>query len=302
MARAHIGISGWRYEPWRKVFYPEELRQADELHYASRALSSIEINGSFYALQTPDRYADWYASTPNDFIFSVKAPRFITHIRRLRDIDGPLANFFASGLFELKEKLGPLLWQFPPSFQFDAELFESFLAKLPRDLNAARTIAEHHDSHLRSKPDLDVPHNHRMRHAIEIRHQSFATPEFIALLRKYHVALVVADTAGKWPHLEDLSAPFVYVRLHGAEKLYASGYTDTALDDWAARIKAWTSGHKAVDGPRVAEPATDSAREVFCYFDNDIKVRAPFDAQRLMQRLDQPIRQPAGEPLPAAAQ
>ncbi len=263
MAHAHIGISGWRYEPWRKVFYPEELRQADELFYASRALSSIEINGSFYALQTPERYADWYNATPPDFIFSLKAPRFITHIRRLRDIDGPLANFFASGVFELKEKTRPMLWQFPPSFRFDADLFERFLDRLPRDLNAAARIAEKHDSHLRTKADLAVPHNHRMRHAVEIRHESFATPDFIALLRKYHVALVVADTAGKWPHLEDLSAPFVYVRLHGAEKLYASGYTDAALDDWAARIKAWMGGHTALDGPRVAEPAAATAREVF---------------------------------------
>lgn len=148
MAAIHIGISGWRYKPWRGDFYPEGLTQRRELQFASRAVNSIEINGSFYALQTPERYANWYADTPKNFVFSVKAPRYITHILRLRDVHKPIANFFASGVLELKNKLGPILWQFPPSFRFDAELFGAFLQQLPADTEQAAALARQHEPRL----------------------------------------------------------------------------------------------------------------------------------------------------------
>ena len=242
MAGIHIGISGWRYAPWRGDFYPNGLTQKKELRFASRAVGSIEINGSFYSLQTPERYADWYADTPKGFVFSVKGPRYITHVRRLREVDGALANFFASGIFRLKEKLGPILWQFPPSFKFDPELFESFLRQLPHDSEAALAIAKGCEPRMEGRSYLAIDRKRPMRHAVEIRHTSFVDPAFVDLLRKYRVALVVADTAGKWPHQEDLTSDFVYIRLHGAEELYTSGYTDAALDEWRRRIESWNAG------------------------------------------------------------
>jgi uncharacterized protein YecE (DUF72 family) len=292
MGKVYIGISGWRYPPWRGVFYPKGLRQADELAFASRALPSIELNGSFYALQRPASYAAWYQATPPDFVFSHKGNRYITHVRRLRDIDAALANVFASGVFQLREKLGPFLWQFPPSFQFDAERVEHFLSLLPHDTEQALTLARQCEARLRDQDppriDLEIDKKRPLRHAMEIRHDSFIHPDFVALLRKYKVALVVADTAGKWPQREDVTADFMYLRLHGAEELYASGYTDEALDRWAARIDAWRHGGEPGDAQRISDkPAPKRAsRDIYCYFDNDIKVRAPFDARRLIDRLD----------------
>ena len=289
MSEIRIGISGWRYAPWRKVFYPQALTQAKELHFASRALPSIEINGSFYALQTPARYANWYADTPEDFIFSVKAPRYITHILRLREPELAIANFFASGLFLLKQKLGPILWQFPPSFRFEPERFELFLKLLPHDTAAALQLAKRRESRIAPNDWLEIDTPRSMRHAVEIRHQSFVDPHFVALLRKYRVALVVADTAGKWPYKEDLTADFVYMRLHGDAELYASGYSDAALDRWAQRISCWRQGKQPDDAQLIAPetpPRHRKSRDVFCYFDNDIKVKAPFDARKLLRRLD----------------
>lgn len=288
IADIRIGISGWRYPPWRKVFYPADLAQKRELEFASRALPTIEINGSFYALQRPTSYQQWYAQTPEDFVFSVKATRYITHILRLRDIDAAIANFFASGLLALQEKLGPILWQFPPSFRFDAELFENFLKQLPHDTHAALNLAKKREPAMHGKEYLHVDKERPVRHAIEIRNTSFETPEFIALLRKYNAALVVADTAGKWPYKEDLTADFVYMRLHGAEQLYASGYTDKALDSWSKRIKAWSTGKQPDDAHLISDhpPPARKSRDVFCYFDNDVKVKAPFDARKLLRRLD----------------
>jgi uncharacterized protein YecE (DUF72 family) len=283
MAAIHIGISGWRYTPWRGDFYPKGLTQKRELQFASRAVNSIEINGSFYALQRPERYAQWYADTPPGFVFSVKGPRFITHIKRLRDIHHPLANFFASGVLELKEKLGPILWQFPPNFKFDAEVFEHFLEQLPHDTQQAAALARQHDSHLNGHASLTAYKKKPVRHAVEIRNESFVDPAFIRLLKRYNAALVIADTAGKWPYREDLTSDFVYLRLHGAEELYASGYTPQALKRWG--------------DPR-QKPRARKSREVFCYFDNDIKVRAPFDARRLLERfhLDHELATAPGEP------
>jgi len=287
MAGIHIGISGWRYAPWRGDFYPKGLTQKKELRFASRAVSSIEINGSFYSLQTPERYADWYADTPKGFVFSVKGPRYITHVRRLREVDGALANFFASGIFRLKEKLGPILWQFPPSFKFDPALFEAFLRQLPHDTEAALAIARDCEPRMEGRSYLSVDRKRRMRHAVEIRNESFVDPAFVELLRKYQVALVVADTAGKWPHHEDLTSDFVYIRLHGAEELYTSGYTDAALDEWRRRIESWNAGSQPDDARLISskKPRRRASRQVYCYFDNDVKVRAPYDARQLLHRL-----------------
>lgn len=286
MSDIRIGISGWRYVPWRGDFYPQGLAQKNELKFASRAVNSIEINGSFYSLQSPELYARWYADTPEGFVFSLKAPRYITHVKRLNDIDEALANFFASGLFQLKEKLGPILWQFPPSFKFDAERFEDFLRRLPHDGKAAKACAKHCAVRMEKPGYLDIPGKARVRHAVEIRHPSFAVAEFIALLRKHKVALVIADTAGKWPYLEDLTCDFVYLRLHGDKALYASGYTKTALKRWGDRIDAWRQGVQPDDAHLASDKAMRArqSRDVFCYFDNDIKVRAPYDARALLAR------------------
>lgn len=293
MPDIRIGISGWRYAPWRGVFYPEGLPQRQELAWASRALPTIEINGSFYSLQKPQYYADWAAAVPDDFVFSVKAPRFITHIRRLREIEKPLANFFASGLFELEHKLGPILWQLPTSLVYDALLIEDFLLQLPMDDTAALKLARSHEDWIDGRSSLPAAGGRSLRHAVEVRNVSFVDPMFIDQLREHGVALVVADTAGKWPDHEDVTADFVYVRLYGHEQLYASGYNDASLDSCARKIDAWSRGTQASDtqliqpagrvrGPQDREP---KSRDVYCYFDNDIKVKAPFDAARLQRRL-----------------
>lgn len=302
MAAIHIGISGWRYTPWRGDFYPKGLTQKRELQFASRAVNSIEINGSFYALQRPERYAQWYDETPRGFIFSVKAPRFITHIKRLRDIHLPLANFFASGVLELKEKLGPFLWQFPPNFKFDPELFEHFLEQLPRDTSEAAALARQHDDHLHGQASTRAYRKKPLRHAVEIRNDSFIDPQFVRLLKRYNVALVVADTAGKWPYREDITSDFVYVRLHGAEELYASGYTPEALKRWGDRIEAWHHGQQPSDPHLIAprqKPKPRKSRDVFCFFDNDVKVHAPYDARHLLKRfgLDKNLETTPGEPV-----
>jgi uncharacterized protein YecE (DUF72 family) len=206
----------------------------------------------------------------------------------LRDIDTAMANFFASGLFELRDKLGPILWQFPPSMRFDREHFERFLDMLPRDLEQARKLALRRDYHVKGRARLAIDRNRRMRHAVEIRHESFRDAAFITMLRRHGVALVVADTAGKWPLLEDVTAGFMYLRLHGDEELYASGYGDAALDDWARRIRAWSRGTQPNGARRVsdAKPPPRKSRDIYGYFDNDAKVRAPPDARALMRRLD----------------
>ena len=288
-----VGISGWTYIPWRGTFYPKDLPQKKELAYASSILSTIEINGTFYSLQRPTSYASWYEQTPADFVFSLKAPRFITHIRRLRDIQSPLANFFLSGPLRLNEKLGPILWQFPPNFQFKADLFEAFLPLLPHSTKEATKLLNHTDEKIKGRTWAQIDKDRPLRHAIEIRHDSFATVDFVNLLRKHNVALVIADTGGKWPMLHDVTADFVYVRLHGPEELYSSGYTDAGLNAWAQKIKAWSKGGDAPGAEHLGPAAQKRAkRDVYVYFDNDQKVRSPLDASRLAVKLD--IR---GEPL-----
>lgn len=282
-----IGISGWRYPPWRGTFYPKELPQRRELEYASSQINSIEINGTFYALQRPQSFQAWYEATPENFMFSVKGGRYITHLRRLQDVKDPLSNFFASGVLGLREKLGPFLWQLPPSLPFQRERLEAFFDLLPRDTRAAAKLARQHDARISGKASMKVDAVRPLRHALEVRHPSFQCAEFVDLLRAHDIALVVADTAGKWPFMEDVTSDFMYVRLHGDEQLYVSGYTKPALTEWGRKIRAWAGGRTPtgtkLTGPR-AKPAAQG-RDVFVYFDNDVKVHSPYDAQCLAHRL-----------------
>jgi uncharacterized protein YecE (DUF72 family) len=283
-----IGISGWTYKPWRGVFYPEKLSQKKELAYAASLFPSIEVNGTFYSLQRPTSFANWRDQTPDNFVFAIKGSRFITHMLRLRNIEQPLANFFASGLLALGPKLGPILWQFPPNFQFNPELLEEFFTLLPNTTQDATLLAQRHDERLKGRAFLDAGKRRALRHAIEIRHPSFVVPEFVALLRRYNVALVCADTV-EWPLLMDVTADFLYCRLHGSEVLYTSGYSNQALDQWASRIAAWARGKEVTDGEHASPISARkrSTRDVYVYFDNDAKVFAPKDAKSLAARVNQ---------------
>ncbi|WNB86666.1 DUF72 domain-containing protein [Cellulomonas sp. ATA003] len=288
-----IGISGWRYAPWRGSFYPPGLPQRRELEHAASSMTSIEINGSFYSLQRPESYVAWAEQTPPGFVFSVKGGRFITHMKKLADVGTPLANFFASGVLALGSKLGPFLWQLPPVLGYDADRLTSFVDLLPRTTAAAAELALRHDERLDGRAWTTTDADRPLRHAVEVRHASYATPAFVDLLRRHGIGLVVADTAGRWPLFEDVTADFVYVRLHGDTELYVSGYDDDALDAWATRIRRWSAGDSFVGGPVAAPPGSaavdpppaPSGRDVFVYFDNDVKVRAPFDAMALAARL-----------------
>ena len=281
-----IGISGWRYKGWRGTFYPEKLVQRRELEFASRQFNSIELNGSFYSLHSPESFKKWYDDTPDDFRFAVKGSRYITHIRRLREIETPLANFLAQGLLRLDDKLGPILWQFPPSFKFQENLFADFCALLPKTYQEAVEFAQEHKDLSNQQSWLQVPSDRHLRHTIEIRNESFVCEEFIAILRKHQIGLVVADTV-EWPLLMDVTADFVYCRLHGSEQLYASGYTEKALQQWSHRVMAWANGGEVEDGRKASSKNApkQKSRDVFVYFDNDMKVRAPFDAKKLSQRI-----------------
>jgi uncharacterized protein YecE (DUF72 family) len=279
-----VGISGWTYAPWRGVFYPKGLRREQELGYAVNHVRSIEINGTFYGMQRPEAFESWAQQVSTDFVFAVKAPRYITHVLRLRDPQTALANFIASGLLRLGIHLGPILWQFPPNFRFDPKRIEPFLCMLPHDTGAAAALGRKHDKKLRAPPYLEVETRRAMRHAVEVRHDSFRCQAFIDLLRAYDVALVCADSV-EWPRLMDLTSDFVYCRLHGSEELYASGYDNAALDAWAERIKAWARGEEPQDAERIGGKARARRRDVFVYFDNDKKVRAPANAMELIRRL-----------------
>ncbi|MBB5577803.1 MULTISPECIES: DUF72 domain-containing protein [Rhizobium] len=281
-----IGISGWTYAPWRGVFYPDDVAQKGELAYASQQFPSIEINGTFYGLQRPEVFAKWCDETPDDFVFAVKGSRYITHLRRLREVETPLANFIASGVLRLGPKLGPILWQFPARQRFDRDLFAAFMRMLPKDTTAASKLAARHDERLNGRDWLQADGKRPIRHAFEIRHESFVDADFINLLREHEIGLVCADTV-EWPLLMDVTADFVYCRLHGSEELYISGYDDKALDIWAGRIDAWAHGREPANGNRVLEPLKPArnGRDVYVYFDNDVKVRAPADAKALAARL-----------------
>jgi uncharacterized protein YecE (DUF72 family) len=268
------------------------LPQHRELEFAGKTFSSVEINGSFYSLQLPSSYKRWHDATPADFVFAVKGGRFITHMKKLRDVQTPLANFFASGVLALREKLGPILWQLPPNLGFDAERLREFFALLPRDTAAAAKLARNHDDKLKVRAFARIDKSRPLRHAIEVRHRTFMVPEFFELLREHNIAFVFADTAGKFPYAEDITADFVYIRLHGAEQLYVSGYDDRALEWWAKRIEFWRRGQQPHDAKLISKRKiannrpSGSDRDIFVYFDNDAKVHAPFDAIRLARRLN----------------
>jgi uncharacterized protein YecE (DUF72 family) len=287
--QVRIGISGWKYAGWRKVFYPEGMQQRRELEFASRTFNTIEINGTHYSLQKPEHFERWVAETPDDFLFSVKGGRFITHMRKLREVEVPLANFFASGVLALGRKMGPILWQFAPQMSWSRERFEKFFKLLPRSTKEAARLSKKCDDRMFGRCLLKAKEDLPMRHCVEIRHESFAAPEFIDLLRKYRIGLVVADTV-EWPLLMDVTSDFVYCRLHGSEQLYASGYEGPALDIWADRMVAFATGDSA-EGRYAGSARGDGVpRDVFVYFDNDIKVRAPFDAMGLRERVERKLR------------
>ncbi len=246
-----IGISGWTYTPWRGDFYPETLAQKHELAYASRRFNSIEINGTHYSLQRPSSFAIWDAATPDHFVFAIKGSRYITHMLKLRDVEAPLANFFASGPLRLGPKLGPILWQFPERFGFDADRLERFFQLLPRTGSEAARLAALHDGRMKHGVFLEPNGVGEIRHAVEIRSETFCHPAFIALLRKHQIALVCADTV-RWPLLMDLTTDFVYCRLHGNAKLYQKPLS--------------AEGTRPMGGPdqRLERRATNAGRH-FCY-------------------------------------
>ena len=281
--RVRVGISGWSYKPWRGVFYPERLRLADQLEFASRAFSSIELNGSFYSLQRPESYRAWHRATPEGFVFSVKGGRYVTHLKRLQEPEQGLANFFASGVLELGEKLGPILWQLPPTLAFDEARLKTFFELLPRTHGEAALLARAHSPRFAHRVAFGSGGRAKIRHTVEFRHPTFVGPEAMRLFRAHAIAPCVADSAGLYPMIEDLCSDFVYVRLHGAEQLYTSGYSNRELASWARRIQAWRMGHPA-PRPRHADPKSTGdgkPHDVFVYFDNDVKVRAPIDALNL---------------------
>ncbi len=218
----------------------KDLAQKNELPYAASKLPIIEINGTFYSLQRPSSFQQWYEQTPENFIFSVKGPRYITHMRRLKDVATPLANFLASGVLGLKEKLGPILWQFPPQQRFDEPRFATFFEMLPHDTQAAARIARKCDERMKNRSLLKIDKKRPLRHAVEIRHESFLDEAFITLLRKHNIALVVAETARKWPMTHDVTADFVYMRLHGDKELYRAGTVTRRYRDGPAASKPGT--------------------------------------------------------------
>jgi len=285
--RVRIGVSGWRYEPWRSHFYPAGLPHRDELCYASQQLDAVEINGTFYSLQRPESFGAWYAQTPPAFRFAVKGSRFVTHMKRLKDVAVPLANFFASGVLRLEEKLGPFLWQLPASVRFDPERLEVFLSSLPRDFAAAARLGRRHDHRLKARAWLRFRTNRRLHHVLEVRHESFLCDELVRLLRRHRVALAFSHTDSRWPYVEEVTADLVYLRLHGPGRLYASDYDASAREGWAERIEAWRGGGQPDDADTITEqpPPRRRGRDVWVFFDNTDKRHAPHNAVALIERL-----------------
>jgi uncharacterized protein YecE (DUF72 family) len=276
-----LGIAGWNFADWRGEFYPKGLPQKQELHYASRALGTIEINSTFYGHQKAESFAAWAAETPEAFRFSVKGHQGITHIKRLKEVDEALSFFFGSGVMALGKRLGPFVWQLPPNMKFDAERIERFFGLLPQTPEALVDIARRAVSERRTLV-ADATGIDTVRHAIEVRNTSFADPAFIALARQYNVALVTADTKD-WPAM-DVTADFAYLRLQGAPG--NDHYEEADLDGWAARLKALSAGTALPDGKFVGEAAGDGKpRDVFAYFVSTDKVHAPRNAMAVMHRL-----------------
>ena len=257
-----VGIGGWTFAPWRGAFYPEGLKHDDELRYAASKLTSIEINGTFYRTQSPASFAKWRDETPDGFVFAVKGHRAVVNKKVLAEAGEPIAWFLKSGVAELGDKLGPLLWQFAPFKKFDADDFGAFLALLPEKAEG-------------------VP----LRHVVEVRHASFLVPEFVALIRKYNVAVVYADS-DDYPAIADVTGDFVYARLQRSQEKEATGYPSADLDQWAKRAKAWAAGGEAEDLPRFGTAKAKKAkRDVFVYMIAGDKVRAPAAAMALIERL-----------------
>jgi len=256
-----VGIGGWTFEPWRGVFYPKGLKHAGELAFASRELSTIEINGTFYRTQKPDTFRKWHDETPDDFVFAVKAPAYATNRGVLAEAGASVERFFASGIFELKAKLGPILWQFMPTKKFDAGDFEAFLALLPRQ-GGGRKI----------------------RHAVEVRHESFKTTAFTALAKKYGTAIVFVDSA-KYPAIADVTADFVYARLQRAAADVPTGYTPAALKAWLAHAQVWEKGGVPAAFALIGKEPAKQPRDVFVYMINGAKERAPAAAKALLALL-----------------
>jgi uncharacterized protein YecE (DUF72 family) len=257
-----IGIGGWTYAPWRGVFYPGDLTQKRELEYASRKLTSIEINGTYYGLQKPDTFAKWHDETPDDFVFALKGPRFVTNRRVLSDAGPSIERFFASGVMALKEKLGPINWQLMPTKAFDPIDFEGFLKLLPQRVEG-RSI----------------------RHAVELRHDSFRTTEVVALAREHGVAIVLAGDS-RYPQIADLTAPFVYARIMGSTEAEPLGYGEASLDRWVDRARRLGSGTVPADLATVGKATAAKAnRDVFLYVISGFKVRNPAAAMAMIQRL-----------------
>lgn len=286
MAKIRIGVSGWSYKSWHETFFPADLPKREHLEYLTRHFNTVEVNASFYRLQKPSTYASWREKSPSDFVYAVKGSRFITHNKKLKDVDGPLANYFASGVLALQDRLGPFLWQLPEKQKFDEERVATFFQKLPRTAAELAEIARSHDFRV-PEPLLAVADPKKtIRHTIEVRHESFYSAEMVRLARRYGVALVFSDSPN-WPLLEEITAGFIYARLHGSTRMYASRYTDEELDWWADRIRLWSQGKQAEDAARVCDlrPPRRKGRDVYVYFDNDQEAHAPHDAIRLTQRL-----------------
>jgi uncharacterized protein YecE (DUF72 family) len=258
----YIGIGGWTFAPWRGVFYPDKLAHAKELAYAAERLTSIEINGTYYGSQKPESFRKWASEVPDGFIFSVKGPRFATNRRVLAEAGDSIKRFYDSGVIELGDRLGPVLWQFAPTKKFDAADFGAFLALLPRKLDG-RTL----------------------RHVVEVRHDSFRTPAFIALLREFAIPVVYADHA-TYPAIADVTADFVYARLQTGKDTVKTAYPPKALDAWAERFRLWAEGGEPDDLPRVDKtPARKQPRDVFAYVIHEGKIRAPAGALELIARV-----------------
>lgn len=287
MAEMRIGVSGWSYDAWREgAFYPDDLPQSRELEYITRRFNSVEINGSFYSLLKPETYEGYREVSPEGFVFAVKGSQFITHSKKLQDVKVPLANFFASGVLRLEEKLGPVLWQLP-EMEWELERVEEFVELLPRDTEAAGKLARKHDENVKGKASMVVHANRPIRHALEVRHEHFLDEAVVRACRGAGVALVFSDSGDEWPYTEEITAGFIYLRLHGSPRAYASPYNEDQLEHWANRIRSWAGGDEPSDAQRITDrkPPRRKTRDVYVYFDNDQRAHAPNDARKLMERL-----------------